>query len=350
VSTEKTEQPTAKKLRDARRRGEVARSRDLPAAAGLLVLAAAIGGTGEAVVLTFRDTFALAVSTVSASTPPSVLLSTALGSGAAAIAPLLLALTAGAVVVSFLQIGPVYSVEPLRPRLERIDPWRGVIRLFSPQQLVELLKSLVKMLLIGVVAALAVREGLRGILGLVARDAQAALEAGGALGRTILWRAGLIMGVVAVLDVLYQRWRFRRDQRMTKLELRREVRDAEGDPNEKQHRQRLHREIVAHATLEDVRRADVVVVNPTHLAVALSYDEEGERNAPEVLAKGQDDLARRMIEVADQEGIPVMQDVPLARALHELEVGEEIPEVLYEAVALVLRAAWDERAHIGSTP
>ncbi len=100
---------------------------------------------------------------------------------------------------------------------------------------------------------------------------------------------------------------------------------------------------MAHGVLEEVRDADVLVVNPTHLAVALKYDAEGELDAPEVVAKGQRDLARRMIRVAEAEGVPVMRDMPLARALFELEVGVEIPERLYEAVAVILRAAWAER-------
>jgi len=131
-------------------------------------------------------------------------------------------------------------------------------------------------------------------------------------------------------------------------EVRREHREAEGEPQAKRERQRLHRAIAEHGLLEEVRRADVLVVNPTHLAVAVRYDaaaaERGEDPIPEVIAKGQDGLARRMIEAARAAGVPVLRDVPLARGLFEIEVGEVVPEDLYEAVAAVLHAAWDERA------
>lgn len=136
---------------------------------------------------------------------------------------------------------------------------------------------------------------------------------------------------------------------MTTEEVKREHREAEGEPQAKRERQRVHREIVEHGILEEVRRADVLVVNPTHVAVALRYEEEegeGEDAAPEILAKGQDHLAKRMIEAAREAGVPVMRDVPLARSLFELEVGVEIPETLYEAAAAVLSAAWREREEL----
>jgi flagellar biosynthesis protein FlhB len=187
------------------------------------------------------------------------------------------------------------------------------------------------------------RDGARGVAGLTARDAHAALTGTGSLVATLMIRVGSAMAGIAVLDVIYQRWRYRRDQRMTKEEVKREHKEAEGDPHQKRERERLHREILAHDTLEAVRRADVLVVNPTHLAVALRYDEEGELDAPEIVAKGGEELAARMIRAAEEANVPVMRDVPLARALFELEVGDEIPEPLYEAVAILLHAAWAER-------
>ncbi|MEZ4247319.1 MAG: EscU/YscU/HrcU family type III secretion system export apparatus switch protein [Polyangiales bacterium] len=183
---------------------------------------------------------------------------------------------------------------------------------------------------------------MRGISGLPARDPAAALHAAGAVIPSLLFRVGGAALAIGVLDVLYQRWRYRQDQKMTKDEVKREYKDAEGDPHAKQSRERLHREILEHDAVEQVRSADVLVVNPTHLAIALKYDADA-NEAPEVLARGQDGLAQRMIEAARQAGVPIFRDVPLAHALHELEVGEEIPERLYDAVATVLQAAWSER-------
>ena len=155
-------------------------------------------------------------------------------------------------------------------------------------------------------------------------------------------RVGGAIAALAILDFLYQKWRYLKDQRMTKDEVKREYKDAEGDPHAKQQRDRLHKEIVEHNMVESVSLADVLVVNPTHLAVALHYDDDA-ANAPEITAKGSEHLARRMIEVAEQAGVPVVRDVPLARALFQLELGDEIPEALYDAVAVVLHAAWSER-------
>ncbi len=342
---EKTEEPTPKKLREARKRGEVPKSRELGTAAIVLAVAGVLLATGEAILEGLVGVWDLSLSAISgevAASPTSVLEAGA-ALGVRAIAPVLAVVTLAGGLASFLQVGPLLSLEPVTPKLQRLDLVKGFGNLFSQRQLVELLKSIAKLLVIGFVAYLTLRDALRGVVGLAAQDAEAALAGAGALVTTMLLRAGGAMAAIAILDVFYQRWRYRQDQKMTKEEVKREHKDAEGDPHAKQARERMHREIIAHATLEEVRRADVLVVNPTHVAVALRYDEEDGMDAPEVVAKGQEDLARRMIDAAREAGVPIMRDIPLARSLYELEVGEEIPELLYEAVAAVLRAAWAER-------
>jgi type III secretion YscU/HrpY family protein len=343
--SEKTEQPTPKKLREARKRGEVAKSRELGTAAVLLVAAGALWATGERLLgaLTGAWDSSLAAIEGGAAAGPTAVLSASASRGLDAMAPLLAAVVAAGALASFLQVGPLATLEPVTPKLERIDPVRGFGRIFSQRQLVELLKTVAKLVIVGAVAWITLRDGLRGVVGLVQRDAEAAIFGTSALVGTLVLRVGAAVAAIAVLDVFYQRWRHLQDQKMTKEEVKREHKEAEGDPQAKRERQRMHREIAAHGVLESVRRADVLVVNPTHVAVALRYDEEAGNDAPEVLAKGQEELARRMIRAAEEAGVPVMREVPLARALFELEVGDEIPEALYEAVALVLKAAWAER-------
>lgn len=345
MSQDKTEEPTPKKLREARRKGEVPRSKELSTAAVLLASVAALSLSGPGVLESLAASVRLAMGAAAspAAIAPHAALEAGMSLGVRALAPVLVAVLVAGALAAFVQVGPLLALDPIAPKLERVDPLQGGRRLLSQRQLVELLKSLLKIGVIGGVAFAVLEDAVGGVVGLASRDAEAALAAGGGLVLELALRVGAVMAVVGVADVLYQRWRFRQDQKMTKEEVKREHKDAEGDPHAKQQRQRAHREIVEHAVLEEVRRADVLIVNPTHFAVALRYDEEADDAAPAVLAKGRDALARRMIEVAREAGVPVMRDVPLARALHELEIGEEIPEALYEAAAAVLQAAWAER-------
>jgi len=344
MSGEKSEEPTAKKLREARNKGQVPKSRELSTAAVLLAVAGTLTAMGGYIVAKLESAFHLSLEAVAGHihAPPQAVLGAAVSLGLDAALPVLVAALLAGTLATFLQVGPLLAFESIAPKLERIDPVRGTKNLFTQRKLIELLKSLLKIGLVGYVAFGALRDGLRGVIGLAQRDAQATLYAAGALGQVLLVRVGAAVAAIAIVDVLYQRWRHRQDQKMSKDEVKREHKDADGDPQAKQQRERMHKEIVEHNTVEQVRLADVLVVNPTHVAVALRYDED-RHEAPEVLAKGQEHLARRMIEAAREAGVPVLRDVPLARALYEMNLGDEIPEALYEAVAAVLRAAWKER-------
>lgn len=344
MSQEKTEEPTPRKLRKARERGEVPKSREINTAAVLLGAGVGLSWLGPGVLAALTDILRECLGAVphAAEAHLPAWLGAMAWQAVSALAPLLLLVTGLGGLAAYVQVAGVFSVHPVVPQPARIDPVKGLGRLFSLRQAVELAKTLFKMVVVGAVAWVTLRSGLRGVAASSAADAGLTLGVGGGLVSTLLMRVGAAMATMAVADVLFQRWQHRRDQRMTKDEVKREHRETEGDPHAKQHRDRMHREIVEHAVLEEVRQADVLVVNPTHLAVALRYDEEA-HDAPEVRAKGQDALARRMIDAARQAGVPVMRDVPLARALFELELGDEIPPALYEAVAAVLRAAWEER-------
>lgn len=345
MSQEKTEEPTAKKLRQARKKGEVARSRVLVAGISLV----AIGGVAHGVAVGALDTLAavvqlaLSVAANPARHAPGAVLEACVGMGMQAAAPLLLTAVAVGALASFVQVGPLFTVAGFAPKPERLDPIKGMKNLVSQRRLVDLASAMVTLTIVMVTVWVVLRAELRGVAGLPARDAASALAAIGALLGALTLRVGGVVTGLGVLDLVYQRWRFSKDQRMTKEEVKREQKEAEGDPQDKQNRKRAHREIVEHGTLEEVRRADVLVVNPTHIAVALLYDEEAGADAPEVLARGGDHLARRMIAAAQEAGVPVLRDVPLARSLFELEVGEVIPEGLYDAVAAVLRAAYGQR-------
>jgi flagellar biosynthetic protein FlhB len=341
---DKTEEPSPKKLREARKRGEVWKSRQVTTAGMLLATAGVLWATGEAALGKLTSAWDVAMLGIGRGAGGAL---TALEATASLTLSIISPILAVAVVVAattqVIQVGPLLTTEALSPKLSRLDPIAGMKRTFSQKNFVELAKSLLIVSVVLVVVTLTLEGALRGIIGLAGRDAMAALGAAGALVIRLLLRVGAAMAGIAVLDALYQRWRFRQDQRMSKHEVKREYKEAEGDPHFKRERARLHREISTHDVLESVRDADVLIVNPTHLAVALRYDIEGEGDSPEVVAKGREDLARRMIRAAVAAGVPIMRDMPLARALFELEVGVEIPERMYEAVAVILRAAWQER-------
>lgn len=345
ASGERTEEATPKKLADARKRGEVPQSRELGTAAVMLATAAALTAMGPGIERAFRSILSLTFRHVANPSPAAALavLTESTTIATLALAPLLLLLVAVTALAGFLQVGPLLSFSAIAPRLDRLDPIKGAQNLFGKRQWVELAKTLLKVLIVGWVLWSTLRGELRGVLSLGSRGPEAVLHGVGVLLARLFIRAGTAMAAIAILDVLYQRIRFRADQRMTKDEVKRESKESEGDPHAKQNQKRLYQELMAQATLAEVRKADVLVVNPTHYAIALQYDDEADDAAPAVLAKGQDELARRMIDAAKEAGVPIMRDVPLAHALYELEEGDEIPEQLYEAVAIVLQAAWDER-------
>jgi flagellar biosynthesis protein FlhB len=346
VSGEKTEQPTEKKLRDARREGRVAKSREAVSAVVVLATAGALAFSGESALAALREAFALSLGAIDGTRPagPGVVLEATLSLGLRAVAPVLAAATTAGALAGFLQVGPLLAFDAIEPRLSRIDPVAGAGNLFQRRRLVELGKAAVVVGIVGTTAWLTLRGELRGVLALTGRGAEPALRGAGELVVALLLRVGGAMAALAVLDVLYQRWQFLADQRMTKDEVKREHKESDGDPHTKGERERLRRELLEHGILERVRSADVLVVNPTHLAVALRYEEDGDDALPEVLARGSDELAQRMIRAAEEAGVPVLRDVPLARALHALEDGESIPESLFEAVAAVLHVAWEQRA------
>lgn len=343
--SEKTEDATPKRQREAQRRGQVAKSKELVTALLLLTTAGALGAVADGWVEQLRELSALVMGAIVAPRPAILLpvLGASLTLGLTAVAPVLVAMVFAAVLGTIAQTGPIFASEAVGLDLARLNPVEGAKRIVSLRSLIELLRGLLKLVVVGAVAYVTLRDAAHGIGALSGRGVEATLETAGTLGRLLLLRVGGAMLALGILDLFYQRWQLAKDQRMSKDEVKREHKEAEGDPHAKRERERVRREIAQHDLMESVRKASVLVVNPTHLAVALRFDEDGETSAPEVVGKGQDELARRMIQVAEEAGVPVMRDVPLARGLYQLELGEEIPERLYEAVAAVLRAAWAER-------
>jgi len=354
---EKTEQPTEKRLRDARRKGQVAKSHDLSSAvllvAAIAVLWMASGYMGGWLSRSMTEQLDFA-SSFKGDLDERVALG-ALVAGAKslllALAPLFGALVVVAVLVNYFQVGSIFSFEPVKPNANKLNPAEGFKQKFlKARPYVELAKTVVKLLVACVVVAAVLWSARSDIVRLTRQPPDVAAAYAGALFFRIGVRVGLVFLVIGAADYFLQRFLHRKELRMTKHEVREEYKETEGNPLHKSLRRQMHKEILLQSVMEAVRRASVVVVNPTHLAVAVRY-ERGETSAPVVVAKGAELLAARIRELAKESGVPVTRDVPLARALYELEIDEEVPEELYESVAVVLRWVYqlaEERGEVAS--
>lgn len=340
----KTEPPTRKRLQDLRKRGQVAKSPDLASTAAIVcgIVFFAIGGAH----LLQRMTSLIdrAVSADFRTLEKSRLLEWLREMSMELIwasLPLLAVLMVVIALVGYLQIGPVFSMQQVQPQLSRINPVQGIKRIFSLQSVIELIKLLVKAALLTAVVWVVIRSSLPDLM------QSHWLPTGGILPLSLhffwilCWSAIVIFIALAAFDLWFQHWNFRRRNRMSIMEVRREHKESEGDPHIRSRRRGLHREVSEAAMLDSVRKANVVVVNPTHIAVALYY-ESGETDLPVVVAKGEGEMARSIRRIAEEEGIPIMHNVDLARRLRSgAPLNQYIPEELIEPVAAVLRWARD---------
>ena len=345
-SGEKTEEPTPKKIDDSRKKGQVWKSRDLTGVAVFLVGLGTLSFTWEWVDAQVRELFAFAFDKVAHPHDLTEAIPAALMMGVTAVVMLTLPVALGAAVVGglvdFLQVGPLFTKDPLTPKLEKLNPIAGFKNIVSKKQLVEMLKSTLKISIAGYVVYGAVRDSIRQVVLSVRGDAALALELLGELVFTVSIRVGLLFTAFAIFDVWWQRRTYLKDLMMTKDEVKREYKESEGDPHHKAKRKELHQEILESAQMEAVKGADVIVTNPDHVAVALRYDRDQDA-APRILCKGIDARAEAIKAFAKKHDVPQVRNVPLAHALLRLEVDSEIPEDLYDAVAEVLNFVYGLR-------
>jgi flagellar biosynthetic protein FlhB len=338
---EKTEPATGKKREEARKRGHVARSLELNSALilvfGMLILSLAGGNLVSQLADMTRGTIAAAGSfRVTAASIHAVVPGGILKVGLI-LAPVVLGVGVVGLAAGYAQVGFQLSGEALQPRLERFNPLKGIKKvLISRRSLVELLKNLVKVAIVGGAGAIAVQDVLEESMTLLDGDAGAALGFIGRASLSVGMKTGLAFLVLAVLDYLYQRFEYEHDLRMTRQEVKEEHKALEGDPVVRGRIRGVQRRIAYRRMMHDVPTADVVVTNPTHLAIALRYDLD-RMQAPAVVAKGADLIAQRIREIAREHDIPIVEDRPLAWALYRtVEIGEQIPEKLFQAVAQLL--------------
>ncbi len=337
---ERTEKATPRKREQAREKGQVARSVDIPAVCVLLggVLTLYFFGhhlyQGLAGVI--RSSLSFEQIPEFSTTACLHFCSTVLLRFIVILLPVMGAAFLAALVANLIQVGFHPSSQALVPKLDKLSVSKGFGRLFSLRSLVELVKSILKLGIIGGVAYLSVKSESAGMLTLydMSLDAITAFILQAAF-RLFLWVA-LIMGLVAALDYGFQRWKFEQDLKMTKQEVKEEAKQAEGDPQIKARIRSIQQQAARKRMMQALPQADVVVTNPTHLAVAIKYDPLS-MGAPQVVAKGAGTVADRIRELAGSYGIPLVENKALARNLYKtVEPGREIPSELYRAVAELL--------------
>jgi flagellar biosynthesis protein FlhB len=341
MSGEKTEQPTPKRLRESRKKGQVAKSQDLTQAVLFLTAVGVLAAGGGAYISELRAmmTGLFQPHMLSGVLPDDELMRRTGYAWARALlltTPLLGALFMASAAMNFLQVRALFSTEVIKPKLEKLNPLKGFQNVFfKPRTYLELLKTLIKFTVIFAVAYMAFTGSLRDVIATVRGDLLTAGRLASSLMFSLLFKAGLIFIVLGAGDFLLQKRMHLKELKMSKYEVQKEYKEDEGDPHIKHLRKQLHEELLANDVTRKVPMADVVVVNPTHVAVAIEY-EEATMNAPIVSAKGELLLAERIKELAREHHVPIIRQVTLARSLYKVEVGREIPEDLYGAVAEVL--------------
>jgi flagellar biosynthetic protein FlhB len=354
---ERTESPTQKRLDDARAKGRVPRSRDLNAAAvvmtgglGLFSLGSAISGKLLSVMrsgLSFRAAEAFDGGQMLLRLEHAAL------QGGLAAAPLLGLLLAAAILAPLAIGGWTFSGEALVPDFTRLNPIAGLGRMFSVRGLIELAKALARVILVALVAVIVLRRQFHSYAQLDTESAPVAISHALTLCGAALIALAAALAVIALIDVPLALWQFNKSMRMSRQEIRDENKESDGNPEIKSRVKRVQQAMARKRMMQEVPKADVVITNPTHYAVALRYDDARMR-APVVVAKGQDLIAARIRELALEHKVAIVEAPPLARALHaHCELGDPIPARLYAAVAKVLTYVYQLRTvrrHGGAPP
>jgi flagellar biosynthesis protein FlhB len=334
----RSEKATPRRRQEAREKGQVARSVEINSALVLLAALLAFRLAGPYMVDSINHLSAFAYQNLNASFGSENIYSSAVFFMIEIfkiIIPILGAVLVVGLLANYLQVGVMFSLKPLIPKFNNINPATGFQKLFSRRSFIEFIKSILKLFAIGLIGYLGVKEALPQLVPAMDMQGAQTITFVGALTMKILTKILVVLLVLAILDYFYQRWEYEESLKMTKQEVRDEFRQTEGDPMIKARIRQIQREMARRRMFESVPRADVIITNPTHVAVALEY-KEGMR-APQVLAKGERVIAERIREMALKHGIPIVQNPPLARALlKQCPVGAPISPDLFEAVAEVL--------------
>ena len=337
--SDKTEQPTPKRLRESREKGDICKSPDIASALTVLALSVYLMAMGSSILETLLSMTGSIMEV--AAKPYSEALPQSLGAISSAflslIAPVVGMVMGVALLANLAQVGVLFAFKAAMPKMDNLSPSKWFSKIFSLKNLVEFLKNIIKVVVLSVTVWIVMQDHLPSLFAIQNGSIWNLWEILGLAAKDLLLMASGVFCIIAAADYLFQKWQYNKNHMMTKDEVKREYKEMEGDPHIKSKRKQLHQELLSQNTLGNVRKAKVLVTNPTHYAVALDY-EQGRTPLPVILAKGEGLLAQRMIEVAKQEGIPIMQNVPLAHNLFENGTENSyIPKDLIGPVAEVLR-------------
>jgi len=334
---ERTEQATPKRREEARKKGQVPKSRELASVSVLLsALFTLYWGSGffmarlDRMLVYYLEnlhSFPVTLTNMSSMGLTGLIQMTVV------LAPLFLVITVVAIVSNFLQIGPLLTFEPLIPQISRISPMQGIKRLFSLQALMEFAKSLFKLVVVCWIVYSTVSKGMERIMPLLDMTPYNIASFIGMVSFEIFWKSCLAMILLSILDYMFQRYDHEKNLKMTKQEVKEEYKQTEGDPHVKSRIRSIQKEMARKRMMQEVPEADVVITNPTLLAVALKYRPK-EMHAPMVVAKGAGVVADKIREIARKHSVPVIENKPVAQSLYKLvDLGEIIPDTLFKAVA-----------------
>lgn len=339
---EKTEKATPRRRQKAREKGQVFSSRELTSALILLTSIMIFKVTGATTFYRLKQFISyflkeyLSREDIFTNIGVISLLAESTLFLGKIVAPLLAGVVLAGLFSNYMQVGFILTAEPLSPKLERINPLSGIKRIFSKRSLMELVKSVLKIFVIGYVVFTTL-ENQKDIFPLILdMDLYESSKLIASIAFNVGIKASITLLVLSLLDYFYQRYEYETGLMMSKEDIKEEFKEVEGNPQTKSRIRQIQRQMARGRMMQDVKKADVVITNPTHFAVAIVYD-VSVHSAPMVLAKGSDNLAKKIKEIATDEGIPIVEDKPLAQALYKsVEIGDVIPESLYQAVAEVL--------------
>ena len=349
-SGEKTEKATPKKKQDSRKKGQVAKSQDVNTAIVLLAvffLLFLLGGYMKNIVLEIYEiAFVQYIGMPLTEKSIQVIFIQMLELSAQLLLPVMAAAVIGGVISNYVQVGFLYTTETLQFKLSKINPIQGFKRIFSWRAIVEFLKSILKIALVGILVYLVIRSRIEEILILSQKSIGAALATLADIVVKVGLLATLLLLLLGILDYFYQKYDHEKNLRMSKQDIKDEYKNIEGDPLIKSKIKQRQREMAMQRMMVEVPNADVVITNPTHYAIAIKYD-ESKMDAPFVVAKGVDFVAQKIKFVAKENDVVMVENRPLARALYDqTEIGQGIPEDFFKAVAEILAFVYKSKGKI----